>query len=402
MERQLTFYELKQRVSIIQIADDLGYKFDASKGLIQPSFYLKDGQGNTIDRIFIKNPKNNAIQGYWRHSVTGKNSGDLIDFIKENLHKFSEGQSARNDIDAINKILNKYAGTLMSFEQIAQKHMNISNTKDFEKKDFDVNRYPVSEEDKVKRISSLLEKRNISAETAETFSPFIAIIQDANSKYNYKNLGFPYTIPGENKTVGYEVRGMGGYKGKATGTDSTNALWIADFSKEPNAVRTVFLAESALDIMAFYQINKNKIDVNNSVFCSMGGSFSANQFSNVINHYKAAKVVCCFDNDINGKMYDARAYCLMNGKELKSSTDGENVNFTVGDKQFNIPIDKFTFKEFLKEFKLHQNMEFSVWKAPGEYKDWNDVLLKPKDKLEIENKYDYTGEEKRQGTSFKR
>lgn len=54
------------------------------------------------------------------------------------------------------------------------------------------------------------------------------------------NIGFPYTDT-DNQVKGYEVRGYGGYKSKAAGTDSSSAAWVADFSGgNPEAVRCVF------------------------------------------------------------------------------------------------------------------------------------------------------------------
>ena len=69
MNNQLSFKELKDRVSIMQVAMDLGYVLDKSKGNSQPSFVLMSGGKEETDRIYIKNPNNPSIQGYWRREV---------------------------------------------------------------------------------------------------------------------------------------------------------------------------------------------------------------------------------------------------------------------------------------------------------------------------------------------
>ncbi len=50
---QLTFQELKSLVSVIDVACYLGYKFDRSKGIAQPSF-VRYNNGGIEDRIYIK------------------------------------------------------------------------------------------------------------------------------------------------------------------------------------------------------------------------------------------------------------------------------------------------------------------------------------------------------------
>ncbi len=81
MNNQLSFKELKDRVSIMQVAMDLGYVLDKSKGNSQPSFVLMSGGKEETDRIYIKNPNNPSIQGYWRRGSYSK--GDVISFVDD-------------------------------------------------------------------------------------------------------------------------------------------------------------------------------------------------------------------------------------------------------------------------------------------------------------------------------
>lgn len=105
------------------------------------------------------------------------------------------------------------------------------------------------------------------------FSQHIQLIKDKNAKNNFVNLGFPYRLPGDKKCVGYEIRGIGGFKSKASGTDSTNGMWIADFTQSKQEAKNIFIAESAFDAIAFYQIHRNRLPLMSSVFVSFGGSF---------------------------------------------------------------------------------------------------------------------------------
>ena len=45
----------------------------------------------------------------------------------------------------------------------------------------------------------------------------------------------------------------------------------------PQMAKHIYFAESALDAMSFYQLNANKIKLEESVFCSVGGYISVNQ-----------------------------------------------------------------------------------------------------------------------------
>ncbi len=237
----MTFDEFKKRISIIQVATALGYKYDRSKGLSQPSFILNDQAGNITDRIYIKHPKDNGIQGYWRRGIINKSSsGDLISFIRENLDSFSEASGARNEIDAINKVLNYFAGNPISNEDL-QKKYTISE-KIWEPRNFDISRYEITKGD-IDYMMNFFEKRNIEKQTVETFSAAICIVRDKDNKYNYQNLAFPYRLVGKTNIVGFEMRGYNNFKSKASGTDSTHGAWIADFSAYKEDVRNVFFAE---------------------------------------------------------------------------------------------------------------------------------------------------------------
>lgn len=371
--KEYTWNDYKERISIMQVAIELGYRFDREKGRSQPHFVLHDTNGKEVDGIYIKNPQNNAIQGYWRRSLSGKeSSGDLIGFIKENITSFPEYGSARNEIDAVNKVLARLSGVSMSQEYIIK---NFTDThKGWEAKPFDIGRYQ-REEGNVENAMKFLSLRGINRETAEMFRSSIEMIKDTESKYQYKNLAFPYRVPGCNDIVGYEVRGYGGYKGKAEGTDSTNACWMAYIGKNGFAglVNEVHIAESALDIMAYVQINKHKLNLDECIFVSFGGSFSDKQMKGLLEAFPGAMPVLHFDNDLNGIIYDCRSAAIMAGKEMKCKVEEGSVLFSLGEKRFSIPIDNLSYNTFRESSGLREKLK--VEKAPNAMKDWNDVLM---------------------------
>lgn len=326
---EMTFSEYKQKISIIDLLVHLGYKFDKSKGKSRPNFVLQDEKGNDIDRVIITNPDTPANQGYWRRDGS---KGDLITFVRENLKSF--GITGRNEIDCINKVLSKFSNELHK-EFNLQEYLAKNEIR--RQESFNPDRYVGFSIKCQEHVADFLfQPRGITRETVAAFSEHIFLVYDTEARLKFKNIGFPYTQPGSDEIEGFEFRGQAGFKGKAAGTNSQTALWIADFSNgksHPSDIQYIFFAESALDILSLYQLNKNKIDLPQSVFASIGGSFSERQITGMLNYYPNAFAVDCFDNDEAGLLYGRRMAKLAGEK-------------------------------------------FRSLKAPATYKDWNDALMK--------------------------
>lgn len=389
--QQLSFKELKNRVSIIQVAMELGYKLDKSKGNRQPSFVLTANGKDEVDRIYIKNPNNLSIQGYWRRSDNSK--GDVISFVKENLSSFPESHGARNDIDAINRVLSRMAGQSFSIDRLiedASYFSKISNPKDF-----DIERYD-REKNNIGYMMSFFKKRGINADTVQRFSNYIELVTDRESAKQYKNLAFPYS-DNDGKVVGFELRGFSGYKGKAEGTNSSSAFWRADFS-ENRMAKYVLVFEGAFDAMAFQQIHNANVRKEDCAFISVGGSFSDNQFRNIVSQYPNAKKILCFDNDLNGRMYDIRAYGIMCNLDLRTSIDRQtgNVKIEIPDKgTYEFTTENVSLEEFFKKTGYRQHPDLALRKAPGGVKDWNEVITQNLHEEKLRSVYDNSNAIKR-------
>ena len=252
------FKALKEKVGIDDIAYSLGYRVNRLAGVGKfVEMCLMDGNGKHIDTIVIRNPKDKAGQSFFRHNAMGK--GDVINFIKENIDSFHE--QGRNQWEKIANILRKFANEPIPDigDSAYLKKMGYTESQHFDASRYEVQ--PMAEH--LKNGMMYMTPRGFSKETLKTFSPFIVRIKDLKSdRFNDYNIGFPYREPGKDEILGYEVRGYGNFKGKVTGTNSTTAAWIASLSREENpmAVRNVYFAESAYDIMAFYQANAMRID----------------------------------------------------------------------------------------------------------------------------------------------
>jgi len=366
------FKALKERVGIDDVAYSLGYRVNRLAGVGRYiEMVLPDGDGRHVDTIVIKNPQDKPNQTYFRHNCTGV--GDVVKFVMENINSFNE--SGRNNWEIAGKVLCKLANEPIPeyADSSYLSKMGYSGEHSFEPERYDTQ--PIKEH--LKNGMMYMQPRGFSKETLRMFAPNIVRIKDTKSeRFSDYNIGFPYREPGKDEIVGYEIRGYGNFKGKVSGTNSTTAAWIVNLSDvdNPMAVRNVYFAESAYDIMAFYQANRMKLNTEDSVFVSIGGTFSDRQITGIMNHYSNACAVDCFDNDLAGRVYGIRMAGLLEGKHLNIVKTDDGIRMNIGGKEMLFEPEKATLTEVAKHMKLEKRIR--QWKPPREFKDWNDVIMK--------------------------
>ena len=383
MKQTVNFKDLKTKVGVDDIAYYLGYRLDRSAGVGRYiEMVLPDTTGHK-DKLIIKNPKEKAAQTYFRRN--GAKGGDVVSLIRENLNSFHE--SGRNEWEIIGKVMARFAnepipdyGDSLYLAKAGYSDNRVFDPKLYETKEIGSD---------LSEVMAFFAQRGINEETVAVFAPFIRQIRDScHTTYKQFNIGFSYTEAGKDKVVGYEIRGFGSFKSKAAGTNSTTGAWIADLSQggEPADIRNVYFAESAYDIMAFYQLNHLRLDAAHSVFVSLGGTFSDGQVKGIMSHYSEAKAMDCFDNDLAGRIYGIRMAALLEGIRMNIHKEDSEVKITIGDKNFNIPNDQLSIRELRKHVHIRYNV--GEWKAAENYKDWNDQLMgKQLEVVPIENKF---------------
>ena len=383
MKQTVNFKDLKTKVGVDDIAYYLGYRLDRSAGVGRYiEMVLPDTTGHK-DKLIIKNPKEKAAQTYFRRN--GAKGGDVVSLIRENLNSFHE--SGRNEWEIIGKVMARFAnepipdyGDSLYLAKAGYSDNRVFDPKLYETKEIGSD---------LSEVMAFFAQRSINEETVAVFAPFIKQIRDScHITYKQFNIGFSYTEAGKDKVVGYEIRGFGSFKSKAAGTNSTTGAWIADLSQggEPADIRNVYFAESAYDIMAFYQLNHLRLDAAHSVFVSLGGTFSDGQVKGIMSHYSEAKAMDCFDNDLAGRIYGIRMAALLEGIRMNIHKEDSEVKITIGDKNFNIPNDQLSIRELRKHVHIRYNV--GEWKAAENYKDWNDQLMgKQLEVVPIENKF---------------
>ena len=364
------FKELKEKVGIDDIAYSLGYRINRKAGVGKYiEMALLDNRGNHTDSIVIRHPKDKASQSYFRHN--GRGGGDVVAFIMENLGSFSD--SGINEWDKLGHIMTRFANEPVE-ETADGKYLERMG---YKQEPFDPSRYdvqPITEH--LKNCMNYMLPRGFSEETIRTFAPYIVRLRDKQSE-NFKdyNLGFPYRVAGQDEVVGYEIRGYNKFKSKATGSNSTTAAWIVDMSLNKNelAAQNVYFAESAYDIMAFWQANRLKLDMQTSVFVSIGGTFSDLQLSTIMKYYERAKAVDCFDNDLPGRIYSLRMASVLGDRHLNIVKTDDFVMVSRDGKEVRMSHDDTSLSELSQHFKIPKRV--CQWKPPKTFKDWNDVIM---------------------------
>ena len=374
MGHKIVFSDMKRKVGITDVASTLGYSINRKAGVKKYLEYNLGPTENPSDTIIVRQDCNKEQQTFFRRNGE---KGDVITLIRENLNSFN----VPGDNEWI-RTANVLA-SLANMPYIENKSEPLS--KDMESnlsQNFDPARYQTL--DIIPENPHwVLKKRGFSQDTINDFKNKITLVRDIKMKnYDGYNIGFPYIDPLKGQLAGYEIRGGVGFKSKAAGTDSANSFWCAEFIRKPDfKVSHIFLFESGFDAMAFYQINKAKIQNTNFSLISFGGAFSQSQIDRVKWKYRDTDAIYfdCFDNDLAGNVYSANLVKYVDGIHVKFDYKGvdekKEIILSISDKKLTVPADKFNFEKTAEKAGVKYMVQH--WKPPLEVKDWNDCLTNP-------------------------
>ncbi|MBD5357738.1 MAG: DUF3991 domain-containing protein [Bacteroides sp.] len=375
---QVNFKELKSRVGVDDIAYALGYRLDRKAGVGKYiELVLGDGRDRR-DTIIVSNHRDKASQIFFRRDGS---KGDVVTLIRENLNSFVV--SGKNDWQKVAKVMARFANIPEPEFREDREYINATRVSHI----FDKTRYEVKPIDPA-RIPRIFSQRGISDETVRTLSPFMSLIRDTkNENFDGYNIGFPYTESPESGIKGYEIRGMGGYKSKAAGTNSSTAAWVADLSGgQADNVRCIFFCESAFDAMAFHQMNRARLD-NDIALVSLGGTFSDGQIQKAMERFPDARAFDCFDNDVAGRIYGLRLMALVENFPIKITKTEAGLKVEAKGKSFEVDPDFPITAQVDKNISLRHRM--GQWTPPKAFKDWNDCLMnKPIEPMISPSKYE--------------
>ena len=373
---KVNFKDLKSRVGVDDIAYALGYRLDRKAG-VGRYIELVLGEGrNKRDTIIVSHPNDKASQTFFRRDGS---KGDVVTLIRENLNAFTV--SGNDEWQKIAKVMARFANMPEPEYREDREYVRAAG----QSAPFDPSRYEVKPID-TENIPRLFSDRGFSDETVKTLSPFTRLLRDRkNTKFDGYNIAFPYTNGQSEEAQGYEIRGYGGYKSKAAGTDSSSSAWVANLSGgNYGMVKSVFFCESAFDAMAFYQINRSLLSTD-AALVSLGGTFSDKQVTGVMKRFPDARAFDCFDNDLAGRIYGLRMMALLEGIPLKINKKDDALFVETKGKSFELNPEHPLAAQVCKHLSIRYRM--GQWLPPKAFKDWNDCLLnKPVEPIITPNK----------------
>ena len=309
---KLTYDDFLQRLDIQDILMDAGYHLNKRDGSRYPSYTRTDDNGTRIrgDK-FIVTPNGKCCFQPPRQKLY-----NIISFIKAFPEKFAEYRSDVSPDRLVNLVCNRLLNQPINDRPLRVIQPRRENTP-FRLDDYDIHRFDVKDRETHKRFYPYFKNRGIDIFTQRAFADhFFLATKHRTDGLAYANLAFPLVLPKEpGKIVGLEERGRprmdgsGSYKGKAEGSNSSEGLWMANFSGEPlQKVGGVAWFESAYDAMAFYQIHGNGFRDNpalskKSVFVSTGGTPTDMQVRGMLSVTPGINHYLCFDNDHAGREF---------------------------------------------------------------------------------------------------
>lgn len=259
---ELNYEDFKQRIDIQDLLVDAGYSLNRCDGLRCPSYVKRGSDGKRVrgDKFIVTD------NGFCCFQPPQRKNYNVISFIKEHPHLFSEYTPGMNTDRLVNLVCNRLLNHPLERPSVPierERSKKTFNLKEYERLDFRRDDW-----DSQKAFYPYFKSRGITLDTQRAFSNnfFIAMREASNGK-TYANLSFPLRKPNDlGIIVGLEERsranaeGKTVYKGMAAGSNASEGLWIAcPAGKALDKVKDVYWFESAYDAMAFYQINKNEL-----------------------------------------------------------------------------------------------------------------------------------------------
>ena len=351
---ELSFDDYKSRISIQDVLKDAGYHYYRRDGLRWPCYYRLDDEGRRIrgDKFIV------CANGMACFQPPQLRKYNIISFIAEHPDFFPEGRVGKDPYTVVNDVCRR----LLSLPQEERQRPVLEPRKEstFLLKDYQIEGWKVSDWESQKKFFPYFKPRAITRETQRSFSGsfFLSTLQGRDG--SPQNLSFAMRIPGSDKIVGLEQRGLpdsngrNSYKGMAKGTNATEGVWLASpehgrrVSTSLDKVKDVYWFESALDAMAFYQLRtaplKKQIDslkasesnapslhgslqylqseldrYNSSLYVSTGGSPSLRQLTGVLSKTSTASQHVCFDNDKAGHVFAVDLLMARAGRDFQTA-----------------------------------------------------------------------------------
>ncbi len=323
MQTDNDFNEIRNRLSILELALKIGYTLLPNEGLKHPVLkHISLG-----DKIIITNPKSCSNQGYWSPH-NDRDKGHLYHFVRNRLRLFfnAEINSTLSLHQNVMNVLRKYSNIGFGFSNDLKLAIEAKHRVDkYEVKEFVLpNIYPLANAD-------YLQARGLTLQTLSN-EIFKSRIFNCNHK-NIHHTVFPLFDENEN-IIGIEEKNLN-HKKFYPGSNRERGVWYT--KPRQGKLDEVFVFEAAIDALSFYQIRYSDLQGKNFLLFSSQGTIGQDQIGTIIKvvqqYANGFPVVynSCFDNDKAGEVYHHRLVGELSTKQsfsniIRLSPTGKDFN----------------------------------------------------------------------------
>lgn len=141
-----------------------------------------------------------------------------------------------------------------------------------------------------------------------------------------------------------------------TTTASINGgIWMATEAQSPKSVKDVFMFNSAIDAMSFYEIHRNSINLKNTALVSVGNLARENQIYGLVERFPEAQLHAAFQNTLLGQLstITAASMASIGPVKFKTNESKHTIEFTTYYDKFSLPINDIN----LQNFKEHAHVK---------------------------------------------
>ena len=408
---ELTFEECNRRISIQEVLEDAGYRFNRRDGMRWPSYSRVDSDGRRIhgDKFVV------CANGMACFQPPETKRYNVISFIAEHPNLFPEGGAGKDPYAVVNEVCHRLLNAPMEERPKWRTLAPRKETKPFNMSDYQCENWMRNDYETQRRFFPYFIPRAITRQTQRAFAGQYCLTTLRDKPGARQNLSFPMRIPGLAKIVGLEQRGVpdehgkNSYKGMAKGTNATQGVWMGspklgiNVSTNLDKAKHVFWFESALDAMAFYQLRTEPLKrqiaeyqkqykddpsvhdtlaylkeevgkYDNAVYVSTGGSPSLQQLKGVLSKTEKADQHVCFDNDKAGHVFAVDLLLTRAGRNFQT-TLLDNGQLQVID-QTEKPGKKYTLN--LEPFEFDR-IAHVLGVGNPDMKDYVESMSNPKD-----------------------
>ena len=160
---------------------------------------------------------------------------------------------------------------------------------------------------------------------------------------------------------------------------------MATEAQKPNQVKDIFMFNSAVDAMSFYELHKKDIDLKNTALVSVGNLARENQIYGVVERFPEAKLHTAFQNTLLGELSTITTVSLATIGPVKFKTDDtkNTVEFTTYNDKFSMPIKDISLQNFKEQAHitdkgLFQDLEKNLKIHSPNGRSYNEDLVQSK------------------------